>query len=88
MKGIKLCAECADYDKKKHRCRRGAIREDDVQNTFYDDCPLPDVMHVVRCKECKYRNPEKICEHYRNDHFCVRKDDDYCSFGEMRATDE
>lgn len=42
MKLIKLCGECADYDKKKHRCRRGANREDDPRNTFYDDCPMQD----------------------------------------------
>ena len=41
MKAIKLCAECADYDRKKHRCKRGASCEDNAQNPFYDDCPLP-----------------------------------------------
>lgn len=24
MKGITYCGECADYDHKKHRCKRGA----------------------------------------------------------------
>lgn len=47
MKGIALCAECADYDKRKHCCRRGASREDDPRNPFYDDCPLPEVALVV-----------------------------------------
>ena len=46
MKGIALCAECADYDKRKHCCRRGASREDDPRNPFYDDCPLPEVVRV------------------------------------------
>ena len=41
---IKICAECADYDMKKHRCRRGATREEDPRNPFYDDCPLPDAV--------------------------------------------
>lgn len=44
---IRLCAECADYDRKRHRCRRGASREDDPRNTFYDDCPLPDATPVL-----------------------------------------
>lgn len=47
MKGIRLCFECADYDKKKHRCLRGAKTEDNPQDPFYDDCPLPDVAPVV-----------------------------------------
>lgn len=45
-KMIKLCAECADYDTKRHRCRRGASREDNPRNPFYDDCPLPDAVAV------------------------------------------
>lgn len=43
MKGITYCGECADYDHKKHRCKRGANRENNPQDKFYDDCPLPDV---------------------------------------------
>ena len=78
MKGIKLCGECADYDKKKHRCKRGASREDDPRNTFYDDCPLPDVAPVVHgeweyythtmmaCSICKRhvpRHKSEYCPH-------------------------
>ena len=41
---IKYCGECADYDLKKHRCKRGATLEDeDPRYPFYGDCPLPDV---------------------------------------------
>lgn len=43
MKGITYCGECADYDHKKHSCKRGANRENNPQDKFYDDCPLPDV---------------------------------------------
>ena len=47
--------------------------------------PAADVVEVVRCKDCKHRDPEdKLCEHYRNDHFWMRKDDDYCSYGERK----
>ena len=47
MKGITLCAECAYYNIKKHKCNRGAVEEpnrekgDDMR--FFKDCPLPDV---------------------------------------------
>ena len=54
MKGITCCGECADYDHKKHRCKRGANLESNPQDKFYDDCPLPDVAPVVRCKDCKH----------------------------------
>lgn len=46
MKGITYCGACADYDHKKHRCKRGANRESNPQDKFYDDCPLPDVEPV------------------------------------------
>lgn len=48
MKGITLCAECTYYDKKKHRCKRGASKERFAIDPFYDDCPLPDVVEVDR----------------------------------------
>lgn len=43
MKGITYCGACADYDIKKHRCKRGAKLESNPQDKFFDDCPLPDV---------------------------------------------
>ena len=67
MKGITYCGACADYDIKKHRCKRGATQESNPQDKFFDDCPLPTVAPVVhgrwigaplcgndncRCSEC------------------------------------
>lgn len=43
MKGITYCGACADYDIKKHRCKRGAKQESNPQDKFFDDCPLPTV---------------------------------------------
>ena len=47
MKGITLCAECAYYNIKKHKCNRGAVEEPDREKgddmRFFKDCPLPDV---------------------------------------------
>jgi hypothetical protein len=40
MKGITYCGECADYDHKKHRCKRGANRESNPQDKFYDGCTV------------------------------------------------
>lgn len=53
MKGITYCGACADYDYKKHRCRRGASLESRPQDKFYDDCPLADVVPVVHCRDCR-----------------------------------
>ena len=47
MKGITYCGACADYDIKKHRCKRGAKLENNPQDKFFDDCPLPDAVPVV-----------------------------------------
>lgn len=47
MKGITYCGACADYDIKKHRCKRGAKLESNPQDKFFDDCPLPDAVPVV-----------------------------------------
>lgn len=52
MKGITYCGACADYDIKKHRCKCGAKLESNPQDKFFDDCPLPDAVPVVRCKDC------------------------------------
>lgn len=45
MKGITYCGACADYDLKKHRCKRGAMQENNPQDSFFDDCPLPTVVY-------------------------------------------
>nr|UVX52035.1 MAG: hypothetical protein [Bacteriophage sp.] len=46
MKGITYCGACADYDIKKHRCKRGAKLESNPQDKFFDDCPLLDAVPV------------------------------------------
>ena len=57
MKGITYCGACADYDIKKHRCKRGAKLESNPQDKFFDDCPLPDAAPVAhgRCPICSGR---------------------------------
>lgn len=54
MKGITYCGACADYDIKKHLCKRGAKLESNPQDKFFDDCPLPIIVPIVRCKDCKH----------------------------------
>ena len=46
MKGITLCADCAYYSMKKHRCTRGATKDPDPSASFYADCPLDEVEPV------------------------------------------
>lgn len=88
MKGITYCGECADYDCKKHRCRRGASLESRPQDKFYDDCPLADVVPVVRCRDCKYYDPEDwdgiTCK--ADGGMTDPDDDSFCSFGERRKS--
>jgi hypothetical protein len=47
MKGISCCGDCVYYDWKKHRCKRGFVVETNPENSFFDDCALPDVQPVV-----------------------------------------
>ena len=49
--------------------------------------PAVDAVAVVRCKDCKHRDPEdKRCDHPMGGNIPFsRKDDDFCSYGERRA---
>ena len=50
MKGIELCAECAYYNMKSHKCTRDCKIDPDSEKgedvRFFVDCPLPDVQPV------------------------------------------
>lgn len=54
MKGIKCCAECADYSLKKHKCTRGAKDPGKATDSFYADCPLDDAEPV---RHGQWENP-------------------------------
>lgn len=61
MKGITYCGACADYDIKKHRCKRGAKLESNPQDKFFDDCPLPDAVPVVNGRWVHLGGDEWCC---------------------------
>lgn len=94
MKGITYCGACADYDIKKHRCKQGAKQESNPQDKFFDDCPLPNVVQVVRCKDCKhfreYITVGTVCTKYvkslggREVGLCATGKDDFCNYGERK----
>ena len=50
MKGITLCADCAYYNMRTHKCKRGATGEPDLSKgddvRFFTDCPLTDAKPV------------------------------------------
>jgi hypothetical protein len=52
VKGITMCADCAYYNMKTHKCTRGCMGEPDTENgddvRFFTDCPLPNVAEVRR----------------------------------------
>ncbi len=50
-----------------------------------DDAPTVDAVPVVRCKDCKFYNPESHyigCESAKG--IIGPSDDDFCSYGERR----
>ena len=59
MKGIRICGECANYSYKKHKCLLGCNKKTDPRSKFYDDCPLPDVVEVIRCRDCHWWQKHK-----------------------------
>lgn len=58
MKGITMCADCAYYNIKTHKCTRGCTVEPDIENgddvRFFTDCPLPNVAEVRHGEGCEY----------------------------------
>lgn len=93
MKGITYCGACADYDIKKHRCKRGAKQESNPQDKFFDDCPLPNVEQIVRCKDCKHHRTymgRDMCAKNvkllggREVGLCATGKDDFCNYGERK----
>ena len=49
-------------------------RKDNIDHAFINGLKYPTVVKVVRCKFCKHRGEEEICE--------GKPDDFFCSFGE------
>jgi hypothetical protein len=90
MKGISYCGACADYDIKKHRCKRGAKLESNPQDKFFDDCPLPDAVPVVRCKDCEYSYDEisYLCCSHGVCVDCEVPPNFYCAEGKRKENDE
>lgn len=68
-----------------------------------NDCPAPDVVEVVRCRDCKYsrplnttKSPEKYfiptcvvceCEDAVGDESMIYLGDHFCSYGERKGGD-
>ena len=49
------------------------------------DCIVPDVVPVVRCKDCRLRGREECAMFYRcecGEQHTWETDDDFCSYGE------
>lgn len=52
---------------------------------WMNDAPTAEAVEVVRCMDCKYRDPEDgRCDHGAVNFLFRRTDNDYCSFGERR----
>ena len=76
-----------------------SITEDELwaiaQYIFYTWLPcVPvntvDVVEVVRCKDCKHRRDYGMCDHPQAVGWdaIAPEDDDFCSYGERRQTDD
>ena len=53
------------------------------------DCIVPDVVPIVRCKDCRLRGREECAMFYRcecGEQHTWETDDDFCSYGEKIGT--
>ena len=74
----------------------GATSEDNPFIHYYDceyainDSPTIDAVPVVRCRECKYCDPENHhCDHYMGTTAPLRREpNDFCSYGERNFVKE
>ena len=73
-----LCATCGEHH----------TAEDVIM--MIKTAPTVDAVEVVRCRECKYCDPENHhCDHYMGTAAPLRrKPDDFCSYGERKEGDE
>lgn len=82
----------ADALKKAFRTNEGAdvlghsVRKLLKTDAIIDAMPTIDAVEVVRCKDCKHRDPENNhCDHVSGTMiYFPRKPDDFCSYGERR----
>lgn len=44
-----------------------------------------DMVEVVRCKDCNYRDKKGVCERFRQRYPFYPEDDFYCRYGERKA---
>ena len=75
------------YDKSNELTQVSAIREYiERQRAFLDKFPTIDAVPVVRCRECKYCDPENYhCDHPMSTAAPLRrKPDDFCSYGDRK----
>ena len=75
------------YDKSNELTQVSAIREYiERQRAFLDKFPTIDAVPVVRCRECKYCDPENYhCDHPMGTAAPLRrKPDDFCSYGDRK----
>ena len=72
-----LCATCGEHH----------TAEDVIM--MIKTAPTVDAVEVVRCRECKYCDPENHhCDHYMGTAAPLRrKPDDFCSYGEREEGD-
>lgn len=51
--------------------------------TLLEDIPAADVVEVVRCRECRYRQDRLYCRRLKEHPFIVTNTD-FCSYGERK----
>ena len=74
--------ECVNENTAKENYRGETLMAYEVADMIedcIDNAPTADVVEVVRCKECRYRNTQGCPMHHNG--YNINGDDDYCSYG-------
>ena len=88
MSAWKLWKEEFDRDVVRLISRMATEQEDDEQKIIAKIKEIPvaqiPIDDIVRCKDCKWKNDNGICDNIYNGLGLIRNDD-YCSYGERRG---
>lgn len=79
-----LRREYGDYDHYTDGFEEGCVA--------VEDATAADVVEVVRCRDCKHRGTDECIFHIKgepaDEELLAKLDNDFCSYGERRDSDE
>ena len=80
-------ARFIDADKLALKWMNASPKQRETFRQIIDEEPTADVVEVVRCKDCRYRDEMCMCSHPKQEGILpLTYPLDFCSYGERRDT--